>query len=471
MQVTTGLYLIYHSTSDLLQSINMYIVLTALVIFLNIFMVSVSCADTLSRNQPLTGSAINKEINIVYFHDFPYKKSVNQHVNGCFFTHRSLPTADFSSVTVLRCREQAHLLLPTTTIDHLEKEQARNGYIKFNLSALGIHGAKAIITAITPISPVILKRRLLQKNTDMVTSVFIRHSTDVRQYQFINEKTKNISTINVTGNHRFYVENRRTFIAVKNILPEDRMISTTGDTIRILCSTHKANGCYHPYHPGQPVQVYNLEAGHRHTYFVSNTGVLVHNDCKRINITEHYDNEKKIKKYEGQVNAITREYDGYGELFDEEGWLIYQGYFMQGKYHGHGTLYHTKSRRIKFYGYFACGKRHGRGTQFSDLASDQYVLYQGNFFLDQRSGRGIERFPKGGEKYNGEWLKDGRSGQGTEYHMENGLKRYEGSWSNNVPHGHGILYFLNETIRFNGPWNQGKYKDHSRVVRRFWSQT
>ena len=86
----------------------------------------------------------------------------------------------------------------------------------------------------------------------MVTGIFIRHSTDVRQYQFISEKTKNISTINVTGNHRFYVKNRRAFIAVKNILPEDQLISATGDTIRVLCPIHTAGGCYQPYQQGRP---------------------------------------------------------------------------------------------------------------------------------------------------------------------------------------------------------------------------
>ena len=443
----------------------MCIFLASLIVFLNIFLLSVSCADTLSRIQPLTTSATYQALNIVYWHDFPYEeKTGNQRVKGCFFTHGTGSASGPSAVPVWRCKEQAHLLLPAATIDSLQKEQARSGYIKVNLPS-GMHAAKAIITAVRPVSPVILKQLSLQKNADMVTSVFIRHSSDVRQYQFINERTKNTITINVTGNHRFYVQNRRAFVAVKKILPEDRLISDNGYTIRMLCSTHTANGCYKPYHPGQPVRVYNMEAGHRHTYFVGNIRVLVHNGCTRVNKKQYYDNGKKSLKYEGQMDAKTEKYDGYGELFDEDGWAIYKGYFLQGEYH-YGTLYHENSERPAYLGDFLNGKMHGQGIQFSGLSSNKYVEYEGALIAGKRSGHGYEFFEEGGKMYDGLWCRDGRCGQGIEFY-KTGKEKHNGLWLRNVPHGLGISYFRNSEVEFDGFWDHGKYKDRLGIVRRY----
>ena len=433
----------------------MYISPVILVVFLNVFMVSLTSAGTVNNSHARMSSAIKKELDIVYYRDFPYKKqSDHQPADGCFFRHGTLPASDPSSMSVLQCREEARLLLPATTVDYLQREQARNGYIKVNLSESRVHAEKAIITAVIPVSAARLKRLSLQKKTDMVTGIFIRHSTDVRQYQFINERTKNISTINVTGNHRFYVKNRRAFIAVKNILPEDQLISATGDTIRVLCPIHTAGGCYQPYQQGRPIRVYNMEAGRRHIYFVSNTEVLVHN-CGRINITEYYDKKETAIRYRGQIDAQTREYDGFGQLFDENGLEIYRGEFHDGKYHKYGSLYHAGSKQLDYVGEFKFGEKNGHGIEFSDPSSEQYVLYRGIFDKNERSFYGLEYHKKAGKKYEGQWFRGKLTGLGVEYY-ESGHMKYQGIWCDGFPYGQGTMYFPDgKTERFEGIWIGG----------------
>ena len=142
----------------------MYISPVILVVFLNVFMVSLTSAGTVNNSHARMSSAIKKELDIVYYRDFPYKKqSDHQPVDGCFFRHGTLPASDPSSMSVLQCREEARLLLPATTVDYLQQEQARNGYIKVNLSESRVHAEKAIITAVIPVSTARLKRLSLQK--------------------------------------------------------------------------------------------------------------------------------------------------------------------------------------------------------------------------------------------------------------------------------------------------------------------
>ena len=48
--------------------------------------------------------------------------------------------------------------------------------------------------------------------------------------------------------------------------------------------------------------------------------------------TIYYDDNKKIKKYEGQIRY--GDYEGRGILYDKSGEIIYNGYFVNGKYEG-----------------------------------------------------------------------------------------------------------------------------------------
>ena len=185
----------------------------------------------------------------------------------------------------------------------------------------------------------------------------------------------------------------------------------------------------------------------------------MHNGCGRTNVIKYYDEEKTIIKYRGQIDAETREYDGFGQLFDENGLLIYHGEFRKGEYHKHGSLYHANSKQLDYVGEFEFGEKNGHGTEFSDPSSEQCVLYQGNFYKNKRAGYGIEYHKEAGKKYQGHWLEGKRSGIGAEYD-EDGYTKFQGIWYDDFPHGQGAMYFSDgKTKRFSGSWINGYYID------------
>ena len=59
--------------------------------------------------------------------------------------------------------------------------------------------------------------------------------------------------------------------------------------------------------------------------------------------------------------------------------------------------------------------------------------------------------------YDGEFVNDKYEGNG-KYIYENG-NYYIGSWLNGVKHGKGILYNKNNTIKCEGDFIKGKYKE------------
>ena len=95
-----------------------------------------------------------------------------------------------------------------------------------------------------------------------------------------------------------------------------------------------------------------------------------------------------------------KSYTGYGELFNHDGFLIYRGDFVNGRYHGGGVEFHSNGKpksigtyknsdlhtidsdcaricfpngETSFIGQFKNGKRHGWGKEFynpSDYCND-----------------------------------------------------------------------------------------------------
>ena len=98
-------------------------------------------------------------------------------------------------------------------------------------------------------------------------------------------------------------------------------------------------------------------------------------------------------------------------IFDD-GVILYEGEFKDGKYHGQGRL-----------------KKHGNG-----------VTYQGEWKNSKANGQGTLRRPNG-SKYVGEWKDNKRHGQGT-YTWPDGAK-YAGEWKDNKRHGQGTFTFPN----------------------------
>ena len=216
---------------------------------------------------------------------------------------------------------------------------------------------------------------------------------DVGQYQFKTEGMKSISTINVTNNHRFYVENERGFIPIKKVQSTDYLLTDTGRQVKLLCSNRGQDGCGKPYHPENPVQVYNIEIDQRHTYFVGHDSILAHNPCHYPHtrfMKKYYDTEGKILKYEGYINIFSLEYHGEGTEYTEDGVKIYEGSWKKGQRHDIGTAF--KSGKKEYYGFHVDGVREGAGALFDSTGKEKF---RGIFKNGEPSGYGIEFTARG----------------------------------------------------------------------------
>lgn len=102
--------------------------------------------------------------------------------------------------------------------------------------------------------------------------------------------------------------------------------------------------------------------------------------------TIYYDDNKKIKKYEGKIRH--GDYEGRGILYDRSGEIIYNGYFVKGKYEGYGRKFDNKE--LIYEGYFKNDYKYGRGT----LYYNNNKKYEG-YFDGEYEGIGIEYFKNG----------------------------------------------------------------------------
>lgn len=144
-------------------------------------------------------------------------------------------------------------------------------------------------------------------------------------------------------------------------------------------------------------------------------------------------------------------YHGKGQLFDQEGELIYEGeFFEQGK-QGYGVMY-LKGKRI-YQGEFVKNKKQGTGILYYP---DGSVQYEGRFHQDQMEGFGVlyykkeqlepylelrTKFPQLNHPlYEGEFVHGMKKGPGKQYYPS-GLLQYEGEFMWHHMQGAGRLYF------------------------------
>ena len=100
-----------------------------------------------------------------------------------------------------------------------------------------------------------------------VARVFRRES-DIIIHVFVNGEE-----IETTPNHPFWVENQ--WVLAKD-LREGDVLTLADGTTTVITKTYGEQ-------PDEPVIVYNFEVQDFHTYYVTNTGVLVHNYTCGIN--------------------------------------------------------------------------------------------------------------------------------------------------------------------------------------------
>ena len=246
-----------------------------------IFSVETIAADSGNRTRDHGKSTPWSKIYLMFYHDFPWKKAWKEKVfSGCQLTLKPVVSGVADAMQpIMRCREQVMLLRPKIVADNWEQQQKEQGYVTLNFPEFGLADIQAHITSIT--SSVMNVNGLNQSHSykNFITSIFIRHVLDVRQYTFKNIKGTH-DKINVTPEHLFYVKNKHAFMPVSQISMHDRLITDTGDEVRLVCHKNRQDRCSQSYMPEQIKQVYNLEVYNKHTYFVGGLHLLVHNICK-----------------------------------------------------------------------------------------------------------------------------------------------------------------------------------------------
>ena len=265
-------------------------------------------------------SEVLKEIDIVYYVYFSLHslhKEYNIHkIKGChvLFYGSGFQSSGFYSSglhgsadhAVLQCREYISLLRPPDIIKTWQKEQKAMGFFTLTMDGFGIKNVHGYIKKIKSLPFELFSVPGKKTKAGTVTGRFIRHVIDVRKYCFKNRTTGKISSVLSTRNHPFYVKNRGGFIPVEEISSEDEMIQKDGQIVKMNCSVPNDGHC-RTQRTDSIVPVYNLEVARKHTYFVGQDFILVHNPYerstvkrKRITFLERY---SLFVKY-GFISAI-----------------------------------------------------------------------------------------------------------------------------------------------------------------------
>ena len=109
-------------------------------------------------------------------------------------------------------------------------------------------------------------------------ALFKRHVPEARTYTFKDLKTRKLSQVTATPNHKFYVANKKVFESIQEVSPKDQLVSASGHQVQLVCAKNQNSHCGISYGvKGIPVAVYNLEVYRKHWYFVGKEKILVHN--------------------------------------------------------------------------------------------------------------------------------------------------------------------------------------------------
>lgn len=147
-------------------------------------------------------------------------------------------------------------------------------------------------------------------------------------------------------------------------------------------------------------------------------------------------------------------YDGTGTLFDQEGYLLFEGEFVHHMKQGNGIMY-LKGQKV-YEGEFIQNKKQGNGI----LYKDGLKHYEGHFRNDLMDGFGILYHEKAviapfadlraqhphlnRPQFEGDFVHGMKKGKGKQYYP-NGLLQYEGDFMWNRMQGAGKLFCHTET--------------------------
>ena len=232
------------------------------------------------QSLPLTRKL--SEVDLIYYEDFPYFESHHyQPTPECILLREETKNRQTGHSHILRCTEHINLLLPVAEVNSWGKEQEQQGYVNLHTKAITADYVGSDIHAhIILVKPAIVTAEKFSPSADAhpATVLFIRHARNIRTYQFKNLITGAISTINSTDNHPFYSVDKQAFIPIASASDSDRMVTETGQPVKLICSKKSKKHCGIPYKNGQLTTVYNMETYPKHTYFAGKENhILVHN--------------------------------------------------------------------------------------------------------------------------------------------------------------------------------------------------
>lgn len=152
--------------------------------------------------------------------------------------------------------------------------------------------------------------------------------------------------------------------------------------------------------------------------------------------------------------------NGKGQILHLKTGIIYQGDFVDGKYHGIGKLITKKKGDItKIYsiytGEFNKGTYHGKGC--IEFFGEDILKLDGNWIHNSFETKGSIIY-KSGNKYIGQIKNFKRHGEGLFYFSSNScaeLNFYHGEWVNDQMHGPGII-LTKDGREVLGVWNSNK---------------
>ena len=155
-------------------------------------------------------------------------------------------------------------------------------HVDLSIPEFGVVNVHVTVTAIKPTKLDASKIDWSKIDARPVIGTFKRYAPVVKTYRFKDVTTGEISSINATPNHPFYVKNKGQFMPIDDIAPTDKLVNSSGQTIKLICNNGQTSYCGNLYNiDGKPVAVYNLEVYQEHVYYVGDDGILVHNVCSK----------------------------------------------------------------------------------------------------------------------------------------------------------------------------------------------
>ena len=182
-------------------------------------------------------------------------------------------------------------------------------------------------------------------------------------------------------------------------------------------------------------------------------------------VTEiHFHTNGNIQ-FEGEVNVVTNQKEGFGQVYYENGNKLYIGEFNCNKKEGQGKYYYDETGNVMFDGELKNDLRNGKGVSYHPNGQKSY---EGKFKDDMTHGFGLQYGPKGDLKYRGYFIKNLKHGRWGQYYYYNKSIMYNGTWEDDKKDGKGVLNSFEGTKIYEGDFKKdfkhGKGVEYNKIT-------